>query len=136
MVASPEPPPARSDPMKYLCFAYEEEEKLNELSRDEWAALRQETLDYVDQLKRRGVLIDARPLQSATKASIVRVRNGKTLVTDGPFVETTEQIGGFFLVEAADFDAALEIAAAWPSARIGSIEVRPIDEDLRTDRRY
>ena len=67
---------------------------------------------------------------------MVRVRGGEVVVTDGPFAETKEQIGGFFLIEAKDEDEALQIAADWPSARIGSIEVRPIEEQLQMDRRY
>jgi hypothetical protein len=122
--------------MKYLCIAYEEEGKLNELSKSEWQALRQETLDYVESLRKRGRLIVTHALQSATTASTVRVRNGKLSVTDGPFAETKEQIGGFFLIEARDFREAVELAASWPSARIGSIEVRPIEDELRMDRRY
>lgn len=122
--------------MKYMCIAYEEERKLNELLESEWQALRQETLDYVDALRKSGRLITAHPLQSATTASTVRVREGKLVVTDGPFAETKEQIGGFFLIEASDFDEALQIAAKWPSARIGTIEVRPIENELKMDRRY
>ena len=122
--------------MKFLCIAYEEEGKLNDLSEAEWHALRKETLEYVDGLRTRGRLITAHPLQSATTASMVRVRGGKLMVTDGPFAETKEQIGGFFLIEADDRDEAIRIAAAWPSARIGSIEVRPIEDELRLDRRY
>lgn len=122
--------------MKYLCIAYEEERTLNDLSGIEWQALRQETLDYVESLRRSGRLIITHALQSATTASTVRVRDGKVSVTDGPFAETKEQIGGFFLVEASDFDEAVRVAANWPSARIGSIEVRPIEDELRMDRRY
>ncbi len=122
--------------MKYLCIAYEEEQTLNDLSGIEWQALRQETLDYVESLRQSGRLIITHALQSATTASTVRVRDGKVSVTDGPFAETKEQIGGFFLVEASDVNEAIEIAAKWPSARIGSIEVRPIETDLRMDRRY
>ena len=122
--------------MKYLCIAYEEERKLDELSEAEWRALRAETLNYVDALRKSGRLIATQALQSATTAAMVRVRGGGAIVTDGPFTETKEQIGGFFLIEARDFDEALQIAAEWPSARIGSIEVRPIEEELRMDRRY
>jgi hypothetical protein len=122
--------------MKYLGIAYEEERKLNELSEGEWHALRQETLDYVDTLRKSGRLISAQALQSATTAATLRIRDGKLSVTDGPFAETKEQIGGFFLIEASDFDEAVRIAAKWPSARIGTIEVRPIEEELKIDRRY
>lgn len=122
--------------MKFLCIAYEEERKLNELSKSEWQALRQETLDYVETLRKHGRLIITHALQSSTTASTVRIRGGKLSVTDGPFAETKEQIGGFFLIEASDLREAIGVAAKWPSARIGSIEVRPIEEELRMDRRY
>ncbi len=122
--------------MKYLCLAYEEEQKLNDLTESEWHDLRQETLNYVDTLRQSGRLIAAQALQSATTASMLRIRDGKLSVTDGPFAETREQIGGFFMLEASDFDEAIRLAAQWPSARIGSIEVRPVEEELRLDRRY
>ena len=122
--------------MVYLCLAYEEEQKLNALTHDEWQALRKQTLDYVDALRARGRLIDARPLQSAMTAATVRVRDGKRAVVDGPFAETKEQIGGYFLIDAADFDEAVRIAADWPSARLGTIEVRPVEDGLSADSRY
>jgi hypothetical protein len=122
--------------MKYLCLAYEEEGKLNGLSAEEWDVLRRETLDYVALLRDSGRLLDARPLRSASTAATVRVRGGKMSTTDGPFAETKEQIGGYFLIEVANQEEAIRIASGWPSARIGTIEVRPVDEELRTDRRY
>ena len=122
--------------MKYLCLAYEAEQDLKTLSHDEWLALRQETLDYVAALRERGELVDTRALQSPTRARVTRVRDGKRSVTDGPFAETKEQIGGYFLIEARDDEHALEIAAHWPSARIGAIEVRPIEAELRAEGRY
>ena len=122
--------------MKFLCLAYEEQRALDALSENEWHALRRETLDYVDGLQKSGRLILAQALQSAATASTLRVRSGTLSVIDGPFAETKEQIGGFFLIEAGDFDEAVQVAAQWPSARIGSIEVRPIEEELRMDRRY
>ena len=122
--------------MKYLGIAYEEERTLNDLTEGEWHALRQETLDYVETLQRSGRLILAQPLQSATTAATLRVRDGKVSITDGPFAETKEQIGGFFLFEAASLQEAIEVAAKWPSARLGTIEVRPLEEGLRMDRRY
>jgi hypothetical protein len=122
--------------MKYLCLAYEEESVLNDLSSEEWAALRQETLDYVEGLRERGTLLEARALQSARRASTVQVREGSPVVTDGPFAETKEQLGGFFLLEVADHDEAIRIARGWPGARVGTIEVRPIEEELPADTRY
>ena len=122
--------------MKYLCLAYEEESVLNALTIEQWHALRDETIAYVNALRDSGRLVDARPLRSARTASTVRVRDGRAAVTDGPFAETKEQIGGYFLIEAASADEARDIAAKWPSARFGAIEVRPIEEELRTDGRY
>ena len=122
--------------MKYLCLAYEAEATLDALSASEWDALRRETLDYVEELQRNGRLIATHPLQSVRTASTVRVRGGKLSVTDGPFAETKETLGGFFLIEAQDLDEAVQIASRWPSARFGSIEVRPIEETLRVESRY
>ena len=122
--------------MKYLCLACEEEAKLNALSRKEWDALRQATLEYVGELRESGKLIMAEPLQSAATAVSVRVRDGSMATTDGPFAETKEQLGGFFLIDAESMDEAIEIAAGWPSAQIGTIEVRPIESELRPEGRY
>jgi hypothetical protein len=122
--------------MKYLCLAWEEQKVLDDLSRSEWDALRGETLAYVEILRKSGHLILTNALKSARTAATVRVRGGKPSVTDGPYAETKEQLGGFFLIEARDRDEAIEVASRWPSARLGSIEVRPIEEVLPEDRRY
>lgn len=122
--------------MKYLCLAYEEEAKFDAMSQNEWDALREETLAYVDSLRQRGHLITAEPLQSVRTASTVRIQDGEQSVTDGPFAETKEQLGGFFLIEAGSKEEAIELASKWPSARIGSIEVRPVEPELRQERRY
>lgn len=122
--------------MKYICLAYEEESILNALSKDEWTVLRKETLDYVEKLKESNRLITAEPLQSVRTAASVRVRNGKMSVTDGPFAETKETLGGFFLIEAKDLNEAIGIASEWPSARFGTIEVRPIEDGLKEETRY
>ena len=122
--------------MKYLCLAYEEESKLNALSKSEWDALRDETLTYVEEIRNSGRLISTEPLQSVRTAATVRVRDGKRLITDGPFVETKETLGGFFLINASDLNEAIQVASKWPSARLGSIEVRPIEAGLPADRRY
>ncbi|RIL02181.1 MAG: dehydrogenase [Proteobacteria bacterium] len=121
---------------KYLCLAYEEQKILDELSSDEWTALRAETLAYVAVLEKMGRLVRTNALQSARTAKTVRVRGGERSVLDGPYAETKEQLGGFFLIEAKDLDEAVELASRWPSARFGSIEVRPIEDALREDRRY
>ena len=122
--------------MKYICLAYEEEATLNALSRAEWDALRQETLSYVEELREGGYLVAAEPLQGIQTATTVRVRNGSLGITDGPFAETKESLGGFFLINARDLNEAIKVASRWPSARFGSIEVRPIDEGLNPEGRY
>jgi len=122
--------------MKYLCLAYEEEVKLNALTTSEWEALRLATMAYVDQMRQRGQLVATEPLESVQTATTVRMRDGQLLTTDGPFAETKEQLGGFFLIEAKDLDEAIAIAAEWPSARIGSIEVRPVLDELKPGGRY
>jgi hypothetical protein len=122
--------------MKYLCLAYEQEKILQEMPETEWESLRQETLVYVEQMRSKGYLIAAEPLQSVRTATTVRVRDQKVSITDGPFAETKEQLGGFFLIEARDLNEAIEVAARWPSARFGSIEVRPIQDALKSGSRY
>lgn len=122
--------------MKYLCLAYEEEAKLNSLSKVEWEMLRAETLTYVEKLRTMGVLLAAEPLQTVRTAATVRTRQGKVSITDGPFAETKETLGGYFLINVRNRDEALRIAAEWSSARFGSIEVRPIAEGLPPERRY
>jgi hypothetical protein len=122
--------------MKYLCLAYEEEKKLDDLSRDEWDALRGKTLAYVETLRKSGHLILTNALQSARTAATVSVRSGELSVLDGPYAETKEQLGGFFLIEARDREEAIQVASRWPSARLGSIEVRPVEEVLSEERRY
>ncbi len=122
--------------MKYLCLAYEDESRLNGLSRKEWDVLRNDTLSYVDDLRKGGHLISAEALQSVRNATTVRVRSGRISVTDGPFAETKEQLGGYFLINARDLNEAIQVASRWPSARLGSIEVRPVEEELGEDGRY
>lgn len=121
--------------MKYLCLAWEEEAVLNALSREEWDVLRRETLAYVDELRESGHLLAAEPLQSAQNGVALRRRGGSVSVTDGPFTETKEQLGGMFLIEAADLNEAIQIASRWPPLSLSTVEVRPVDA-LRTDRRY
>jgi hypothetical protein len=122
--------------MHVICLAYEEQRILDDLSSDEWRALRTETLDYVEHLRETGRLVDARPLRSATESLTVRVRDGEASVIDGPFAETKEQLGGFFILNVENMDEAVRLASGWPSARFGSIEVRPLDETLSEEKRY
>jgi hypothetical protein len=127
---------AKGVTMKYLCLAWEEEAVLEALSRAQWDVLRRETLDYVDSLRESGHLLAAEPLQSARHGVALRRRGGSLSVTDGPFTETKEQLGGIFLIEAADLNEAIQIASRWPSVNLGTVEVRPVDPALRPDRRY
>jgi hypothetical protein len=122
--------------MKFLCLAYEQEQTFHEMPRAEWDALREETLAYVEVLRKSGHLILTNALQSARKAATVKIRRKQRIVLDGPYAETKEQLGGFFLIEARDMREAVALAADWPSARLGTIEVRPIQEVLPEESRY
>jgi len=111
--------------VKYLCLVYFEPGALSGLSAEEAAALDRESLAYDAELMRRGCFIASSALQGVATARTVRRREGKRLVTDGPFAETREVLGGFIFIEAAGMDEALEIAAGIPVGRYGAIEVRP-----------
>jgi hypothetical protein len=107
--------------MKYLCLVYLEAEKLHAVSDRECAACGAGLRD-------RGLLLAAEPLHPVDTATTVRVRNGKTVITDGPFAETKEQLAGFYLIDARDLNDAIQIASTIPPAREGSVEVRPVRE--------
>ena len=107
--------------MKYLCLVY--------LEPDKWSAVPDnECFACGNGFREKGVLLAAEPLHPVDTATTVRVRNGQVTVTDGPFAETKEQLAGFYLVDAADLDEAIQIAAQIPPAREGTIEVRPVRE--------
>ena len=114
--------------MKYLCMVCNDETMLDAMPRSDFQALVDEHLAYDDVLRESGHYLVSNALQSVQTATTVRVRNGKMSVTDGPFAETKEQLGGFYLIEARDLNDAIQVAAKIPSARTGSIEVRPIRE--------
>ena len=95
--------------MIFIGLAYEEEQVLNAMTEPEWHALRDEPLSYVEALRASGHLNDARPLQRARKGATVRVRGGRSMITDGPFAETKEQLGGFFLFEAPSLAEAIDV---------------------------
>ena len=116
--------------MKYLGIAYEEEQKFNELSEAEWQALRQETLSYVETLRKDGRLIATQALQSATTASTVRIRDGRLSVTDGPFAETKDHLDGFYVINAKDLDDALGWASKVSTLVQTAIEVRPFVDEM------
>jgi hypothetical protein len=114
--------------MQYLLLIYDEEAKWNAIPAAEQQKIHQRYGVFSQEVRTAGKLLGANQLQPSSTATTVRVRDGKRLVTDGPFAETKEQLGGYYLVEAKDLDDALSIAARIPSAEMGSIEVRPIVE--------
>ena len=105
--------------MKYLCLVYLDEKRLHELPDEDCVA-------YDTAIRKSGHCIASEALQSVETATTVRVRNGRTAVTDGPFAETKEQLAGFYMIEAKDLNEAIQIASRIPPARVGSIEVRPV----------
>jgi hypothetical protein len=117
--------------MKYLCLVFYDENKRNALPERESQTLMEEALDYDDVLRKGGHFIVAHPLESIQAATTIRVRNGKVTITDGPFAETNEQIGGFVMIEARDLNEAIQLASKIPPARLGGVEVRPIVEMTR-----
>jgi hypothetical protein len=114
--------------MKFLFAIYHDENVLDALPEAELQALIDSALDYDEDIRRSGHYIVSNALQSSRTARTIRVRDGKISTTDGPFAETKEQLGGFFLIEARDMDEACAVAARFPPARIGIIEVRPVQE--------
>ncbi len=112
--------------MKYLCLIYDEEAKLATMPKAESDAFMGEYFAFTERTKSAGHYVAGEALTPVHTATTVRIRNGKLSTTDGPFAETREQLGGFYLIEARDLNEAIQIAAQIPSARTGSIEVRPI----------
>lgn len=116
--------------MKFLLLCCSEEKKLEALLKAECDALMEEMSAYCVALHKSGHLIVGEPLESVETAMTVRVQNGRATVTDGPFAETKEQLGGFFLINARDLNEAIQVASRFPSVRYGSMEVRPV-RDLK-----
>ncbi len=114
--------------MRYLCLIYDEESKLNTMAKAEADAYMGEYFAFTEGIKQSGHYIGGEALQPVQTATSVRVRNGKVSTTDGPFAETKEQLGGYYLINARDLNDAIQVASKIPSARIGTIEVRPIME--------
>jgi hypothetical protein len=112
--------------MQYLLLIYNSEAQMAKMTKGDMDGLRGEFHNFTQSIIQAGNYKGGNPLQPTSTATTVRVRDGKTLTTDGPFAETREQLGGYYLVEAKDLDEAIGIAARIPSVRAGSIEVRPI----------
>jgi hypothetical protein len=111
--------------MKYILLIYMAEDALSESEREQCYA---ESAQLAQDLHAKGQFLSTAPLHSIATATSVQVRNGKSLVTDGPFAETREQLGGFFLIDAQDLDEAIAISAQIPGAKVGTVEIRPVIE--------
>jgi hypothetical protein len=112
--------------MKYLCLIYTSEAEESKLTPEQMGAMMHDYGAFTQAIMASGNYIGGNPLQRIATATSVRVRDGKTVATDGPFAETREQLGGYYLVESANLDEAIGIAARIPAAKYGTVEVRPI----------
>jgi hypothetical protein len=119
---------ARGGRMRYALLIYGDEQAGASMTEAEQAALAQAYNDFTKGIVDRGLMQGGEALQPISTATTVRVRNDETLTTDGPFAETKEQLGGFYVVDCKDLDEAIETAAKIPNARDGSVEVRPVME--------
>jgi hypothetical protein len=113
--------------MKYLCLIYDEESAAARMTKEQGQALMADYFAFTDGIKKSGHYVGGEALKPTHTASTVRVRQGKISTTDGPFAETKEQLGGYYLIEAKDLNDAIQVASRIPSAKSGSIEVRPIE---------
>jgi hypothetical protein len=118
--------------MRYLCLIYLDEKQLGAMPESETSALNARHLAFNDNLLDNGHFIEAEALQPAAATTCVRVRNGRTTLTDGPYAETKEMVAGFYVIEARDLNEAIQVASRIPSAPLGTIEVRPC-RDLEVD---
>ncbi|WP_337058808.1 YciI family protein [Pseudomonas sp. USHLN015] len=114
--------------MKYLCLIYFDETVLDSMPAEQLESIVGHCMDYEQRLQRSGQYIAAEALQSTQTATTLRLQGDKLSITDGPFAETREQLGGFYLIDAKDLNEAIQIAAKIPPARLGCIEIRPIKE--------
>jgi len=115
--------------MRYMLLIYQDEKIRERMSDQDRAAIFKEYGEFTESIRRSGALLAGDPLQSTSTATTVRGKNGKPITTDGPFAETKEQLGGYYMVEAKDLDEAIALAARIPSVRLGgAVEVRPIWE--------
>ncbi|MCI0330085.1 MAG: YciI family protein [candidate division Zixibacteria bacterium] len=114
--------------MKYLCLLYHDEKAGEALSESEMKGFLGEVSAFGEEIKKSGHHLASQRLRPARTATIIRNRNGRVIVTDGPFAETKEQLGGFYLIEAADHAEALQVASKIPATRWGTVELRPVME--------
>jgi hypothetical protein len=114
--------------MKYLCMIFYDEKRLKALTEPELQALTDKALDYDNVMREGGHFVTAGALELVESATTLRMRNGKLSITDGPFAETNEQIGGFIVIEARDLNEAIQVASRVPPSLLGGVELRPIKE--------
>ena len=114
--------------MKYMLLCYDDEQAWNRLGQAALREAMEEAVQLTHEIDARGQYLLASPLHPVSTATSVRVRDGKRIVTDGPFAETNEQLGGFYLIDVKDLNEALRIAERHPGARLGTVEVRPVME--------
>jgi len=112
--------------MKYLCLIYDDEQQWQKFPKEVQDKYMGEYMAFSDSIKKNGQYVGSNQLQPSHTATIVRSRNGRVSTTDGPYVETKEKLGGYYLIEAKDLNDAIQVASRIPSARSGSIEVRPV----------
>jgi hypothetical protein len=116
--------------MKFICLGYYDEKKLSELSETEQGALMEACFGYDDELRRNGHWLGGEALQGPSSGATVRSQGGKVVVTDGPYAETKELLGGILVLEARDLNHAIELMSKHPGLRIGPFEIRPADEEM------
>jgi len=114
--------------MKYLCLIYDEEKRFATMPKADMDALMGEYFAFTKDIQKSGHYLGGNDLQPVKNATTVRVRSGRLSTTDGPFAETKEQLGGYYLIEAKDLNEAIQVASRIPSAKLGMIEVRPVQE--------
>jgi hypothetical protein len=122
----------RKPPMRYLCLIYLDEKQLAAMPETDMSELNARHLAYNDELVDSGHYVEAQALEPAAATTCVRIRNGRTALTDGPYAETKEMVAGFYVIEARDLNEAIQIAAKLPAAPLGTVEVRPC-RDLVVD---
>ena len=113
--------------MKYLCLIYDNESTWATMPKEQAEAMMGEYFAFTESIRKSGQYLAGEALKPVSTATTVRVRNGKLSTTDGPFAETKEQLGGFYMIDAKDLNEAIQVASRIPSARTGSVEVRPVE---------
>ena len=116
--------------MKFICLGYMEETNWNEMSESDRQSFMEKCFAYDDELRRGGHFVGGDALQTAQNAATVRYRSGQVVVTDGPYAETKEQLGGILLLEAKDLNHAIQLMSKHPGVRAGGFEIRPADEEI------